>query len=150
MRLFVSKILILVILTCQGLVSGHAHSRITSGHSASHSGQPHFHVHGSHFHKSHHRSGHHHDDAPGMPAVTSVPFPLHDCHAFYCADSVVSLTQCSSFSETSCFVLQELATDAVRFVPLEAFPALEDWADLPRHWNTTRTALYLRDLSIRC
>ncbi len=151
MRRFLSIILIVMILTCQGLVAVHAHFGMDLSHTASHSGRPHFHVHGSHSHGSHEDSGdHRHADAPFLPAVSGVQFPSHDSDAFYCSDSVVSLVQRSSSAETLDFMLQELAVNAIGFVQLKAFSAPDGWPDTPRQWSNARTPLYLRDLSIRC
>jgi hypothetical protein len=152
MRRFLSIILIVMILTSQGLVAVHAHFGMELSHTASHSGRPHFHVHGSHSHGSHEDSGdhYHHDDAPILPAVSGVQFPSHDSDAVYCADSVVSLIQRSRTAETLDFVAQELAVNALGLFQLKAFSALDGRPDAPRQWSNARTPLYLRDLSIRC
>ncbi len=152
MRRFLSIILIVMILTSQGLVAVHAHFGMDLTHTASHSGRPHFHVHGSHSHGSHEDSGdhHHHDDAPILPAVSGVQFPSHDSDAVYCADSVLSRIRRSSTAETLDFVLLQLAVNAVEFVELKTSSALDGWSDTPRQWSNARTPLYLRDLSIRC
>lgn len=151
MRRFLSIVLIVMILTSQGLCVVHAHVGMALSHSESHSGRPHFHVHGSHSHGSHADSAdHHHDDAPVLPAVTRVPCPWHDSDACYCADSVVSMIQRSSAAETLDFMLLELAVCSVGFVQPEAFSALDGWPAAPRQWSSARTPLYLRDLSIRC
>jgi PhoPQ-activated pathogenicity-related protein len=151
MRRFLSIVLIVMILTSQGLCVVHAHVGMASSHSESHSGRPHFHVHGSHSHGSHADSAdHHHDDVPVLPAVTRVPCPLHDSDACYCADSVMSMIQRSSAAETLDFMLLELAVCRVGVVQSEAFSALDGWPAAPRQWSSARTPLYLRDLSIRC
>ena len=151
MRRFLSIILIVMILTSQGLCSIHAHFGMALSHSESHSGRPHFHVHGSHSHGSHDDSAdHHHDDAPVLPAVSWVQFPCEASDACYCADSVISMIQRSCAAETLDFVLLELAVNAADFVHIEVLSALDYWPDAPRHWSNARTPLYLRDLSIRC
>ena len=151
MRRFLSIALIVMILTSQGLCVVHTHVGMALSHSESHSGRPHFHVHGSHSHGSHEDSAdHHHDEAPVLPAVTRVPCPWHDSDACYCADSVVSMIQRSSAAETLDFMLLELAVCSVGFVQPEAFSALDGRPDAPRQWSNARTPLYLRDLSIRC
>lgn len=151
MRRFLSIVLIVMILTSQGLCVVHAHVGMALSHSESHSARPHFHVHGSHSHGSHEDSAdHHHDEAPVLPAVSRVPCPLHDSDACYCADSVVSMIQRSSAAETLDFMLLELAVCRVGVVQSEAFSALDGWPAAPRQWSSARTPLYLRDLSIRC
>jgi hypothetical protein len=151
MRRFLSIVLIVMILTSQGLWVVHAHVGMALSHSESHSARPHFHVHGSHSHGSHEDSAHHHhDDAPVLPAVSRVQFPWHDSDACYCVDSVVSMTQRSNAAETLDFMLLELAVCRVGVVQSEAFSALDGWPDAPHQWSNARTSLYLRDLSIRC
>lgn len=151
MQRFVSIILIVMILTSQGLVAIHAHFGTDFGHSASHCGRPHFHVHGSHSHSSHHDSRrHHHDDSADLPSVSDVQIPTHDSDAFYCTDSVVSPSQRTSGTERLNPVLRDLAVDAIEFVQINSFLALDVWPNAPRQWSNARTLLYLRDLSIRC
>jgi len=151
MRRFLSIVLIVIILTCQGLCSFHAHVGMGLSHSESHSARPHFHVHGSHSHGSHEDSAdHHHDEAPVLPAVTRVPCPWHDSDACYCADSVLSMTQRSSAAETLDFMLLELGVYSLGVVQPEVFSALDRWSDAPHQWSNAHTPLYLRDLSIRC
>ena len=151
MRRFLSTVLIVMILASQGLVAVHAHFGMELSHTASHSGRPHFHVHGSHSHGSHEDTANHrHDDAPVLPAVSGVPFPSHDADACYCVDSVVSMIQRSSAVETLDFMVLERAVDSVGVVQREAFSALDGWPDTPRQWSNARTPLYLLDLSIRC
>jgi len=151
MRRFLSIILIVMILATQGLAAIHAHFGMELSHTASHSGRPHFHVHGSHSHGSHEDHGaHRHGEAPVLPVVSGVHFPSHDSDAFYCTDSVVSLIQRSSGAKTLNFVLQELAVNAIGFVELKTSSALDGWPDRPRQWSNARTPLYLRDLAIRC
>ena len=151
MRRFLSIILIVMILTSQGLCAVHSHFGMALSHSESHSGRPHFHVHGSHSHRSHEDSvDHRRDDAPVLPAVSGVEFPWLDSYACYSADCVVSMIQRSGAAETLDFMLLELADYAVGSVPLKAFSALDGWPDAPLQWSNARTPLYLRDLSIRC
>lgn len=151
MRRFMSIILMVMISTSQGLCAVHSHFGIALSHSESHSGRPHFHVHGSHSHGSHqHSADHHHDDAPVSPAVSGVESPWHDPDACYCADPVVSMLQRSRAAETLDCMLLELAVNVVGVVQPETFSALDGWPDAPRRWSSARTPLYLRDLSIRC
>lgn len=151
MRRYLSIVLIVMILTSQGLCVVHAHVRMALSHSESHSGRPHFHVHGSHSHGSHEDSAdHHHDDAPALPAVSRVQLPWHDSDACYSADSVVSMMRRFSAAETLDFMLLELAICSIEVSQLEVFSALDGWPDAPRQWSNARIPLYLRDLSIRC
>jgi hypothetical protein len=151
MRSLSSIFLIVMIVTSQGLCAIHSHLGMELSHTESHSGRPHFHVHGSHSHGSHEDSAdHHHDDAPVLPAVSRVQSPWHDSDACYCVDSVVSMIQRSNAAETLDFMFLELSVSTVAVVQPEAFSALDGWPDAPRQWSNARTPLYLRDLSIRC
>lgn len=151
MRRFWSIILIVMILTCQGLCIVHAHFGMDVSHSASHSARPHFHVHESHSHGSREDSAvHRHDDVLVLPAVSNVRFPGHGSDACYVADTVVSMIRRSSAAETLDFTLQELAVHAFGLVQRTAIFAPDSWHDVPCHRSNARTPLYLRDLSIRC
>ncbi|MFN9974859.1 MAG: hypothetical protein ACK58T_33700, partial [Phycisphaerae bacterium] len=125
MRCILPIILMVMILTSQGLCAVHSHFGIALSHSESHSGRPHFHVHGSHSHGSHQHSAdhHHHDDAPMLPTVSGVQSPWHDSDAFFYADPVISMLPRSRAAKTLDFMLLELAVNVVGVVQPDAFSA---------------------------
>lgn len=151
MRSFVSSILILMILASQVLCAEHTHFGFTSEPTATKSGRPHFHVHGSHSHKSHnHAPGHRHNPKPELSAVTGEPFPLHDSDAWYFPDSVSSTSRrLTTTNAIDCLLRHLAASFSEIIVPVES-PGIDVRPDSARQWSTARIPLYLRSLAIRC
>lgn len=150
MRSFVSTILVVMILVCQGLSATHAHF----GHPMEmtlHSARPHFHAHGAHSHGADRDTA---DDGrhqqPLVPAFNEDPFSQHDSDAFYCVDSVKCSLKRSNFKATSHSSLKHEDLGALRLLLPEAIPALAGRTVSPCQWSTARIPQYLRHLSIRC
>jgi|GEM_PF-1503497 len=154
MQRVVSSILIALILISQGLAALHPHSGITSGHSASELGRPHFHVHGSHSHgtPNHHAAEHRHnpEPEPAWPTSAIDAFSLHDEDAWYLSDSVVSTAQRSGDANTF---------NAFLSLPAVTFSGLSDSSGmlaLDRHrfsahqCSSARKLLFLRSVVMRC
>jgi hypothetical protein len=151
MRCVLSTILIAMILACHSLVATHAHLDVAPGHSSSHSGQPHFHWHGSHSHSSDdHREGHHHKGEAGSQGETGDGLPQCAGTTFYGMDSAASMCQRLCADEISCTLwIQLLPVNAGGFLT-DRLMAPVAWLDAPPQWSSARIPLYLRDLAIRC
>lgn len=154
MQRVVSSILIALILISQGLAALHAHSGITSGHSASELGRPHFHVHGSHSHGTpkHHAAEHRHDPEPepAWPTPAIDAFPLHDEDAWYLSDSVVSTVQRSGDANTFNAFLSLSAVSFTGLSDSSGIPALDRQQFSPHQWSNARKLLCLRSVVMRC